>query len=190
MPSTILLVIRYTVFAAFLFAVLVALGSWLVRTRRLSPFGLAGRALRQVTDPVMRPVERRVVRAGGNPVQAGWWLVIGVTIVGVVVISLVQWALTSWDTLALAVQGGGRATLYLAIDVLFKVLIAAIFIRVIASWLGRFRYTWWLRPAYWLTDWIIEPIRRLLPPGGPIDWSPLLALLALWVLRRLVGGLF
>lgn len=188
MPSTVLLVIRYTVFAAFLLAVLVALGSWLVRSRRLSPFGALGRALRQVTDPVMRPVERRVVRAGGNPVQAGWWLVIGVAIVGVLVISLVQWALSSWDTLALAVHGGGRSMLYLALDVLFKVLIAAIFIRVIASWLGRFRYTWWLRPAYWLTDWMIEPIRRLLPPGGPIDWSPLLALLALWVLRRLVFG--
>jgi len=188
MPDTLLLVIRYAVFAVFLLSVLVALGSWLVRTRRLSPFGPVGRALRQVTDPVMRPVERRVVRAGGNPVQAGWWLVIGVAIVGVLVISLVQWALTSWDALARAIRN--HALLSFIIDVVFNVLIAAIFIRVIASWLGRFRYTWWMRPVYWLTDWIVEPIRRLLPPGGSIDFSPLIALLVLWVLRRLVGAVF
>lgn len=181
MPDRVLLLIRYAVFAAFLLAVLVALGSWLVRTRRVSPFGVAGRAVRNATDPLMRPVERRVVRSGGNPVQAGWWLIIGVAIVGVLVISLVQWALNSWGALAGAIRN--HALLSFTIDVVFKVLIAAIFIRVIASWLGRFRYTWWLRPVYWLTDWLVEPIRRLLPVGGPIDFSPFLALIALWVLR-------
>jgi YggT family protein len=186
MPDTLLLVIRYAVFVAFFLAVLVALGSWLVRTRRLSPFGLAGRALRNATDPLMRPVERRVVRAGGNPVQAGWWLVIGVAIAGVLVISLAQWAQTSWYALAGAAQGGGRAMLALVVGVVFKILIGAIFIRVIASWLGRFRYSPWLRPVYWLTDWIVEPIRRLLPVGGPLDFSPFVALLALWALRWLV----
>jgi YggT family protein len=181
MPYTTLLVVRYAVFAVFLLAVLVALGSWLVRTRRLSPFGFVGRTLRQATDPVMRPVERRVVRAGGNPVQAGWWLIIGIAIIGVLIVSLAQWALTSWASLAGAIRN--HALLSFSINAVFDVLIAAIFIRVIASWLGRFRYTWWLRPVYWLTDWIIEPIRRLLPPGGSIDFSPLIALVALWVLR-------
>lgn len=184
MPDRVLLLIRYAVFAAFLLAVLVALGSWLVRTRRVSPFGAAGRALRSATDPLMRPVERRVVRSGGNPAQAGWWLVIGVAIVGVLVISLIQWVLNSWGTLTGAIRN--HAVIPFAIDVVFKVLIAAIFIRVIASWLGRFRYSPWLRPVYWLTDWLVEPIRRLLPVGGPIDFSPFLALIALWVLRWLV----
>src|SRR5262249_32023125 len=73
-----LAVVRYTVFAVFALAVLVAVGSWLVRTRRVSPFSGAGKLLRQLTDPVMKPIERRVIRRGGNPVQAGWWLVLAV----------------------------------------------------------------------------------------------------------------
>src|SRR2546422_3803247 len=69
-------VFRYTVFGLVVLAALVALGSWLVRTRRVSPFGVFGRTLRSVTDPIMRPVERRLVRMGGNPGHAGGWLVV------------------------------------------------------------------------------------------------------------------
>src|SRR3989442_216737 len=69
-------VVRYGVFPLFVLSALVALASWLVRTRRLSPFGPVGRALRGATEPVLRPVERRLVRLGGNPVHAGWWLVV------------------------------------------------------------------------------------------------------------------
>src|SRR3989442_6793624 len=69
-------VVRYGVFSLFVLSALVALASWVVRTRRLSPFGPVGRALRGATEPVLRPVERRLVRLGGNPVHAGWWLVV------------------------------------------------------------------------------------------------------------------
>src|SRR3989442_6549600 len=69
-------VLRYTVLGLVVLAALAALGSWLVRTRRVSPFGGFGRTLRSVTDPIMRPVERRLVRIGGHPTQAGGWLVL------------------------------------------------------------------------------------------------------------------
>src|SRR5436189_191416 len=59
--------VRYGVFSLFVLSALVAPASWLVRTRRLSPFGPVGRALRGATEPVLRPVERRLVRLGGNP---------------------------------------------------------------------------------------------------------------------------
>lgn len=38
----------------------------------------------------------------------------------------------------------------------------------------------------WLTDWIIVPIRRVLPPFGIIDASPIAAYFALYLLRGLV----
>src|SRR5207253_2967650 len=68
-------ILRILVFAAFCLAALIAFAGWLVRSRRVSPFGGFGRTLRRVTDPVLRPVETRLVRLGGNPVHAGWWLV-------------------------------------------------------------------------------------------------------------------
>src|SRR5213594_3955077 len=62
MPQTAIL--RYTVLGLVVLAALVAFGSWVVRRRRVSPFGVLGRALRAITDPVVKPVERRLVRMG------------------------------------------------------------------------------------------------------------------------------
>src|SRR5260370_29550211 len=86
-------VARYVVVVAFGLSLVVALASWLVRTRRVSPFSALGRALRAGSEPLIRPVETRLVRAGGNPVHAGWWLVVGVAIAGVLLLSLVNWLL-------------------------------------------------------------------------------------------------
>jgi YggT family protein len=183
MSITLLVLIRYAVFAVFVLAVLVATGSWLVRTRRVSPFGPLGRGLRQVTDPLLRPVEGRVVRAGGSPAHAGWWLVIGVAILGVLVVSLAQWLVTAWDSMTGAASAGPRVVIALVVEIAFDLLFLAVFVRAIASWLGSFRYSPWMRPVYWLTDWIVEPIRRLLPPTGAFDFSPVVALVVLYVLK-------
>ncbi|SRR6059036_2557993 len=178
--------IRYAVFGVFALSVVVASASWLVRTRRVSPFGALGRTLRGMSDPLIRPVEARLVRSGGNPVNAGWWLVVAVAVVGVVLLSLLDWVVGMIRGMSWAVSGGVRPTLAFAIVTIYRILVAALVIRVIASWFGYFRYTRWLRPAYILTDWLVEPIRRLLPPMGGLDWTPLVAWLALWVLQQLL----
>src|SRR5207244_10650508 len=84
--------VRYAVFAVFVLSVVVAFTAWLVRARRVSPFGALGRALRAASDPLIRPVEMRLVRPGGNPVHAGWWLVVVVALGGLVLLSLLGWA--------------------------------------------------------------------------------------------------
>ena len=72
---------------------------------------------------------------------------------------------------------------------LVSLVMAAILVRVIASWFGISPYRRWMRPVVLLSDWIIEPIRRILPPMGMIDFSPMVAWLVLWVARGLLLGL-
>src|SRR2546427_7941133 len=67
-------ILRILVFAAFCLAALIAFAGWLVRSRRVSPFGGFGRTLRSVTDPGLRPVGTRLVRLGGDSVDARRWL--------------------------------------------------------------------------------------------------------------------
>ncbi|MGH7529784.1 MAG: YggT family protein [Gemmatimonadales bacterium] len=186
---TVLTIVRYTVFGVVALSALAALGSWLVRTRRISPFSALGRGLRAATDPIIQPVERRLVRMGGNPVHAGGWLVVVAAVVGIIVVSLGGWLVTTFATVRSAAQGGPRATAALLVDLTYRILVFALLVRVIASWFGAFRYTRWMRPFYALTDWIVEPIRRLMPTMGPFDVSPIVAWLALYILRRILLSL-
>src|ERR671931_54965 len=102
---------RYVVFGAFGLSFIAAAASWLLRTQRVSPFGALGRALRTASEPLIRPVERRLVRAGGNPVHAGWWLVVGVAAVGVILLSLFNWLASTFYSAGAAFGLGPRVAL-------------------------------------------------------------------------------
>jgi YggT family protein len=180
---------RYAVFGAVVLAGLAAVASWLVRERHVSPFGGFGRFLRKSSDLLIDPVEHRLHRWGGNPQHAGWWLVVGVAVIGLAVLALLGWLLNQWLTVSVVSRSGTWTIVRYVVYSACSVLIAAIFVRVIASWFGAFRYNRWVRPAYVLTDWLVEPIRRLLPPMGMFDFSPLVALIAVWVLRALLLSL-
>src|SRR2546426_10621643 len=177
-------ILRVLVFAAFCLAALVALAGWLRRTRRVSPFGEVGRTLRSVTDPVLRPVETRLVRLGGNPVHAGWWLVVLAAVAGVLLLSLIDWLVRTARWFYAAATGGPGALFAFLVGAAYNVLVIALLVRVVASWLGWFRYSRWIRPAYALTDWLGEPIRRLLPPAGGVGFHPPRAWRPVWGGRR------
>src|SRR5256886_5866430 len=181
-------ILRILVFAAFCLAALIAFAGWLVRSRRVSPFGGFGRTLRSVTDPVLRPVEARLVRLGGNPVHAGWWLVVVVAVAGVLVLSLLDGIVRTAYWFYAAATGGPGALFAFLVVAAYNLLVIALAVRVVASWLGWFRYSRWVRPAYALTDWLVEPIRRLLPPAGPIRFNPPLAGPRPWGVRANLLG--
>ena len=183
---TILSVARGVVLATFVVALFAATASWLVRTRRISPFNPFGRLLRQASDPIIRPMETRVVKLGGNPTQASFWLVVGAAVGGILLLSVLQWFAEIALAVKYAASGGARGMAVLVVEFAYRVVWIALLVRVVASWFGRGRYSRWLRPAYVLTDWIVEPLRRVVPPFGSIDVTPLVALLLLWLLKQFV----
>jgi YggT family protein len=185
----VLAVARYTVAAAFLLATLIALVYWAVRRGRLNAFGPIPRATRRLADPLIRPLERRVIRWGGNPQDAPLWLVGIVLVVGLVFLSLIKWAAGMVVYLSGMADAGPRAWISLALDLAYFVLATALLLRVIGSWVGIGRYNRWMRFAYALTDWLVEPIRRMLPGLGFIDFSPLVAWLVIYLGRSLLRGL-
>ena len=58
--------------------------------------------------------------------------------------------------------------------------------RVVLSWTNPMGGGGLTAFVYQATEPILAPIRRLLPPTGGIDWSPLIAMLLLGVILRLV----
>ncbi len=188
---TMLVFIRYLAFGFFVFCGITALGSWAVRTRRISPFSSPGRTLRKYTDSVLAPIERWVIQRGGNPQNAGWWLV-GISVVGgIVVVTLTDWVVLQAARLASAGAQGPRGVLRLVVYYAAQLVILALIARVIGSWFGIGRFNRWMRPAYTLTDWIVEPLRKIVPTIGMVDITPLVAwaaiqFLALPLLMRIL----
>ena len=181
--------VRSIVLLSVAFAATVALTHWAVRSRRINPFGAWPRLVRRISDPILLPLERRVINAGGNPQNAPLWLLGLVIGGGLLLLSLAQWLINTASGLVLLAQGGVRVWIQVLLSAVFTILMAAILIRVIASWLGIGPYRKWMRPVYALTNWLIDPIRRILPPVGIFDFSPMVAWLVLYVVRGFVLGL-
>lgn len=168
----------------------VAAVDWSVRTRRISPFSPIARFFRRAVDPLLAPVEARVVRAGGLPAQAPWWALAGLLVAGVLVIVLLQWVHTTVVSMAFASERGGAGIAELVLSWVFELLKLALIVRVIVSWIGM-RYSWWARTSYALTNWIVRPIARVLPPFGMIDFSPIVAYLLIYLVQvAVLGSLF
>jgi YggT family protein len=181
--------VRSIVLLTLAFAATIALTHWAVRSRRINPFGAWPRLVRRVSDPILLPLERRVISAGGNPQNAPLWLLGLVIGGGLLLLSLTQWLIGTAAGLVLLAQGGVRVWMQVLLSAVFTILMTAILIRVIASWLGIGPYRKWMRPVYALTNWLIDPIRRILPPVGIFDFSPMVAWLVLYVVRGFVLGL-
>ncbi len=188
--TTLYALARLAAAGAFALSLLVAGTHWAVRRGRLSAFGGWARFVRGWSDPLLHPVERRLLKSGGNPQDAAWWLV-GVAVVGgLLLIFTVNWLLGFVAGMVYRAQVGGSLLTAELIHDLFALLMAAIFIRVVASWFGVGRYTRWMRPVYALTDWLVEPLQKVIPPIGMIDISPLVAYFVLYFAERLVMSAF
>jgi YggT family protein len=143
--------------------------------------------VRRRSIPFVRPIERRLAAGGQDPQDAGLWLLGIVVVASILVLTVYSWLIGTVLLLLSMREAGVEAWLRLLLGAATTLIMAAIVVRVIGLWLGLGRYHRWLRLAYRLTDWLIEPIRRRLPPTGMLDLSPLVAYLLLFILRLVLG---
>jgi uncharacterized protein YggT (Ycf19 family) len=94
-------------------------------------------------------------------------------------------------TLALLASASSSANTF--IDVFIYVYVLLIFVYVLTSWV-RLPYSPWVRRISDFLRDVCEPylriFRRILPPLGPLDLSPVVAIFALFALKEIVDALF
>lgn len=159
---------------------------WIVRTRRISPFSRTARVFRGRIDPLLAPVERVVVRAGGTPAAAPWWALVAVAIGGIALLSVLNLVGDILFQIVIIGQQPTEAPRIL-LSWGFSILRLALVVRVLSSWLPVSAFSKWIRWSYVLTDWMIVPLRRLIPSIGMIDISPIVAWFGLSLIQRLLG---
>lgn len=72
------------------------------------------------------------------------------------------------------------------ISLLFEILSWAIIIRVLLSWVRLDPYHPIIRLLDQITEPILAPIRKILPATGGFDFSPIIAIVLLELIRRLL----
>jgi len=187
--DAVIAVARVAFLASAVVAGAVCVTDWAVRTRRINPFSGVARFFRGSVDPLLAPIERRIVRGGGLPSNAPWWGLAAVVIAGIVVIWLLGFVRELVISAAFAGTAGPRGVVRLVVGWGFGLLQIALLVRVIASWIRVSPSSAWVRWSYVLTEWMLRPLRQVIPPvGGMIDITPVIAYFGLWLLSGLVLG--
>lgn len=164
----------------------ICLLDWAVRTRKISPFNAIARFCRSTVDPIISPIERRVVRAGGTPASAPLWALAAVVIGGILLLTLIDVIRLEVVRSIIASQQGGAGVFHLLVSWTFTILKAAIVVRVISSWLPISPYSPWVRWSYQLSEPVLAPFRRIIPSLGGLDISPIVAYILLNILESLM----
>lgn len=182
--DTLLGVLRVALFAVAALLAVVCAVDWAVRTRRISPFGPVARFFRANVDPLIAPVERRVVRAGGLPTAAPWWALVAVVVGGILLLSLLSFVRRQIALIDHAVDAGPPGIYRLIVSTVFSLLQIALLVRVASSWFRISPYSAWVRWSYTLTEPILRPLRAVVPTLGMIDITPIIA----YFLLQIVAG--
>lgn len=136
----------------------------------------------KITQPILLPVRRVIPSIGG------------VDMASIVVMLLVQMI---GIALILLLRGGGippQTLIFVSLaeltDLAFKVFTYSIVIQAVLSWINPGTYNPVVSLLHALTEPLLGPVRRILPPISGLDLSPVVAIVALEVLRRLIVPLF
>ena len=163
------------VFGLYIFAVLLRFLFQLVRADFYNPLC---QAIVTVTNPPLRPLWRYVPSLAGLDTAS------------ILLLLVLQTANTLLVALVLGLSPNPIGLLVVAVaELLGKVVwtfIGAIIIQVILSWVSPGAYNPVAAVVYSLTEPLLAPARRVLPPLGAIDLSPLIVILALQLSQILV----
>jgi YggT family protein len=76
--------------------------------------------------------------------------------------------------------------LILFINIFFNILIIALFIRILLSWFRIAENNFLVQILFDITNPILLPFQKIIPPVGMIDFSPIAAFIALEIIRELL----
>ncbi|RBW45630.1 YggT family protein [Psychromonas sp. B3M02] len=166
-----------TVFDLYLMVVLLRVWLQLARADFYNPFS---QFIVKATQPVVAPLRRIIPPIGGLDTAT----VLFAFVVAVAKILVLSAVLNYGINLPIVLASG----LFILVTAIFKLLFWVLVIRAILSWVSQGQH-----PVeavmIQLTEPLLRPIRRIIPPLGGFDLSMLVVLLGLQFVEKLVTDL-
>ena len=181
----------YVVVAAIVGMVALMLVRLALNYADLNPFGRPVLAVRRLSDPFVSPVRRALLGFGIQPNAAPLFVILLTILVGYFVFMLASGVLNTLAGIVLSVSSGRAGGVVALIGYVLYGALAIygllIFIRIIFSW-GQVSYAnRVMRFLVGATDPLLVPLRRMIPPLGFMDISPIVAFILIWLFQGAIA---
>lgn len=187
--SRTVLFISWAIQVAIIAIIVLMILRMIADARDLNPFGWTSLTLRRLTDGFVVPV-RGALRQVGVDVKFAPLVVILVSILlGFFFLQLVATiAMTVEGIITSAASGAIVSVLGFILYGLVSLYILLIFMRIVFSW-GMVSYgNRLMRFLVDMTEPLLGPLRRIIPPLGRFDISPIVAFFILWLFQAAIAG--
>ena len=135
----------------------------------------------KITNPVIKPL-RRFVPAIGKIDTATIVAIVGLKVIELFLLSVVAGGSFSGSFLPFVIGG--------LLEMIVWVYIIAIIIQVVVSWLGNTHGNPVIPLINSLTEPLVRPVRKVIPPIAMIDLSPMVVIILLQVSLILIRSIF
>jgi len=155
----------------------------------LNPFAWPSLTIRRLTDPFVFPMRRGLMGFGIDPKYSPLVVILITILLGYFVLQFTGTLAWIVSGVIVSVRSGApiRVLGYIIYGAV-SIYMLLIFVRIVFSW-GRVSYTNRLmRFLVDTTEPLLGPLRRMIPPLGMMDISPIFAFLILWLFQQAIQG--
>ena len=181
--------INWAIIAVIVAVIAVVLLRFIANLANPNPFGWTSLTIRRLTDPLISPVRRALAGFGVDPKYAPLVTILITILLGWFSIQLVS---SLANTFAGIFAALGRHAVVQIIGYLLYGLLSfyslLIFIRIVFSWVSASYANRLMRFLVNATEPLLGPLRRMIPPVGGFDISPIVAFIIVWILQAAVAG--
>ena len=182
------LLVWYVIVGAIVGVIILVLARVIVNYSDMNPFNRTAITIRQFSDPLVNPVRRFLLSYGLDQKLAPFVTILIAILFGWLLLEMVSSVVFTVRGILTSLQRGAFRPLigYLLFGVLaiYSLLIVA---RIILSW-GMGYGTRLMRFLFKATEPIMGPFRRIIPPLGMFDISPIILLFILQLFQRAIVG--
>lgn len=182
------LAVWYLVVSVIVGVILLILARVIVNYADMNPFSRTALTIRQFSDPLVNPVRRILMSYGLDQKIAPFVTILIAILIGWLLLELAGSLHFTLGGVVNSLQRGALVPLmgYLLFGVLavYSLMIVA---RIILGW-GMSHGNRLMRFLVRLTEPVLGPFRRIIPPLGMFDISPIIVLLILQLFQRAIAG--
>lgn len=187
--SRTLLFVSWAVQAIIIVVILLMILRMIADARDLNPFGWTSITLRRLTDGFVAPVRGTLRQVGIEPKFAPLVVILVSIVLGFFLMQLITTiAMTVEGVISSAARGAIPSLLGFILYGLITFYSLLILMRIVFSWAMVGYGNRLMRFLVDATEPLLGPLRRMIPPLGRFDISPLVAFFILWLLQAAIMG--